>query len=135
MVEMKMIYEGELRCSASHGPSGRTLITDAPIDNHGKGESFSPTDLLATALGTCMLTYIGLTADKHGWDVRGTKLTVKKEMVADPLRRVGRLIIDIVLNAYYDDGQIKIMTTAVTMCPVRLSISEQIQVPVTFIQR
>ena len=135
MVEMKMIYEGELRCSASHGPSGKTLITDAPIDNHGKGESFSPTDLLATALGTCMLTYIGLTADKHGWDVRGTKRTVKKEMVADPLRRVGRLIIDIVLNAHYDDGQIKIMTTAVTMCPVRLSISEQIQVSVTFVQR
>ena len=135
MVEMKMIYEGELRCSASHGPSGKTLITDAPIDNHGKGESFSPIDLLATALGTCMLTYIGLTADKHGWDVRGTKLTVKKEMVADPLRRVGRLIIDIVLNAHYDDGQIKIMTTAVTMCPVRLSISEQIQVSVTFVQR
>ena len=133
MVEMKMIYEGELRCSVSHGPSGKTLITDAPVDNHGRGESFSPTDLLATALGSCMLTYIGLTADKHGWDVRGTRLTVKKEMIADPLRRVGRLIIDITLNAPFDDGQIKILTTAVTMCPVRLSISEKIQVPITFV--
>ena len=67
MVEMTLVYEGQLRCAATHGPSGTTLITDAPVDNHGRGESFSPTDLLATALGSCMLTYVALAADKHGW--------------------------------------------------------------------
>lgn len=133
MVEMTLIYEGELRSTATHGPSGTTLTADAPIDNHGRGESFSPTDLLATALGSCMLTYVGLTATKHGWDVRGTKLTVKKEMVADPLRRVGRLIVDIKLNKPYDDHEMMILTNAVNTCPVKLSISEKIQVPVTFV--
>ncbi|HLP27250.1 MAG TPA: OsmC family protein [Candidatus Didemnitutus sp.] len=132
MVEMTLIYEGELRSTATHGPSGTTLITDAPVDNHGMGESFSPTDLLATALGSCMLTYIGLAGNKHGWDVRGTKLTVGKEMVADPLRRVGRLVVNIRMNQAFDDNAIKILTNAVTTCPVKLSISEKIQVPITF---
>ena len=95
MVEMTLVYEGQLRCAATHGPSGTTLVTDAPVDNHGRGESFSPTDLLATALGSCMLTYVGLAATKHGWQLEGTRLTVKKEMVADPLRRIGRLSVEI----------------------------------------
>lgn len=133
MVEMTLVYEGQLRCAATHGPSGTTLVTDAPVDNHGCGESFSPTDLLATALGSCMLTYVGLAADKHGWKLEGTRLTVKKEMVADPLRRIGRLSVDIRLPAQMDDASLKILTNAVTSCPVKLSISEAIQVPITFV--
>lgn len=133
MVEMTLVYEGQLRCAATHGPSGTTLVTDAPVDNHGRGESFSPTDLLATALGSCMLTYVGLAADKHGWKLEGTRLTVKKEMVADPLRRIGRLSVDIRLPAQMDDASLKILTNAVTSCPVKLSISEAIQVPITFV--
>ncbi len=132
MVEMTMTYEGELRTRAVHGPSGTELIADAPVDNHGRGESFSPTDLLATSLGTCMMTYIGLAADKHGWDLRGTRITVKKEMVADPLRRIGRLVVDITLPRPCDDEELRILTNAVTTCPVKLSISEKIQVPITF---
>lgn len=134
MVEMSLVYDGDLRSTATHGPSAATVVVDAPVDNHGRGESFSPSDLLATALGGCMLTYIGLAADRHGWDLRGTRLTIKKEMVADPLRRVGRLTVDIYLVRKCDDKEMKILTNAVTTCPVKLSISERIQVPITFHQ-
>lgn len=132
MVEISLVYEGQLRSTARHMPSGTTLVADAPVDNHGRGESFSPTDLVATALGSCMLTYIGLAADKHGWDVVGTKISVKKEMVADPLRRIGRLIVDITMPREFDDKEMKILTNAVTTCPVKLSVSDRIEVPITF---
>jgi len=132
MVEMTISYEGELRCKATHGPSGAIVHTDAPVDNHGKGESFSPSDLLAASLGVCMLTIMGIAAERHEWDLAGTRITVKKEMIADPLRRVGRLIVDIHLNRTFDDKEMKILTNAVTTCPVKLSISDRIEVPVTF---
>lgn len=131
MVESTLIYNGELRTTATHGPSGSEIQTDAPVDNHGKGERFSPSDLLAAALGSCMLTYIGITAAKHEWNVVGTKLTVKKEMVADPLRRIGRLVIDVYLPTQFDDKDLRIITNSITTCPVKLSISDQIQVPIT----
>ncbi len=131
MVEISLTYDGDLRTRATHGPSGTGLITDAPVDNHGKGESFSPTDLLATALGSCMLTYVGLTANARGWDVRGTQVTVKKEMVADPIRRVGRLTVSIHIPLELTDAELAIVEKAVITCPVKESISERIQVPVT----
>jgi putative redox protein len=132
MVEITLLYNGEQRSTAVHGPSGTTLIADAPVDNGGKGESFSPTDLIAAALGSCMLTYIGKAADRHEWDVRGTRIVVQKDMVADPLRRIGRLIVDIHLTRSFDDKEMKILTNTVTTCPVKLSISDQIEVPITF---
>lgn len=131
MVDITLSYDGDLRTRASHGPSGTELITDAPVDNHGKGESFSPTDLLATALGSCMLTYVGLAANKHGWDVRGTTVTVRKEMIADPLRRVGRLTVDIYVPLELTDHDLAIIEQAVVTCPVKQSISERIQVPLS----
>jgi len=131
MVEISLTYDGDLRTRATHGPSGTGLITDAPVDNHGKGESFSPTDLLATALGSCMLTYVGLTANKHGWDVKGTEVKVKKEMVADPIRRVGRLTVHIHIPLELSDAELAIVERAVITCPVKESLSERIQVPVT----
>lgn len=131
MVEISLTYDGDLRTRAVHGPSGTGLITDAPVDNHGKGESFSPTDLLATALGSCMLTYVGLTANKHGWDVRGTSVTVRKEMVADPIRRVGRLTVQIHIPITLTDQELALVEQAVITCPVKESISDRIQVPLT----
>ncbi len=131
MVEISLTYDGDLRTRAVHGPSGTGLITDAPVDNHGKGESFSPTDLLATALGSCMLTYVGLTANKHGWDVRGTSVTVRKEMVADPIRRVGRLTVQIHIPIALTDQELALVEQAVITCPVKESISDRIQVPLT----
>ncbi len=77
MVHINVVYEGGLRTRATHAPSGAELITDAPVDNCGKGESFSPTDLVATALGTCMLTIIGIVAERHGWEVLGLQLVLR----------------------------------------------------------
>ena len=80
MVEIKIAYEGGLHCSAVHGPSGDSLSTDAPVDNNGRGEAYSPTDLAATALGTCMATIIGMVADRKQVSVEGMAVTVRKHM-------------------------------------------------------
>jgi uncharacterized OsmC-like protein len=90
-VSITVDYTGGLRCSATHGPSKNTLITDAPVDNHGKGESFSPTDLVATALATCMATVIGIKAQQKNLDVTGMKVSVEKHMSEDSPRRIVRL--------------------------------------------
>lgn len=132
MVEIHINYDGGPRSIAVHGPSADRIHTDAPVDNGGTGASFSPTDLLATALGTCMATYLGKAAEAHGWNLEGTRLLVRKDMVADPLRRVGRLSVDIYIPGEFDDKAMKVMTHAVTTCPVKLSISDRIEVPVTF---
>src|SRR5438093_2949357 len=95
MVKISIEYKGELHCSAKHGPSGAQLETDAPRDNEGKGESFSPTDLVATALGTCMATIMGIYARRHDIDLRGMKIEVSKEMSADTPRRIARLATEI----------------------------------------
>lgn len=132
MVEITAVYTGHQRSIAVHGPSSTELIADAPADNGGRGESFSPTDLLVTGLGTCMLTYIGKTGDRYEWDVSGTRIVLKKDMVADPMRRIGRITVDIYLPRKFDDREMRILTNAVTTCPVKLSVSDQIEVPITF---
>ena len=81
-------YQGQLRCQSSHGPSGTLLETDAPTDNQGKGERFSPTDLVATALSTCMLTIMGIVAERHGWSLEGVTARVEKTMSSDAPRRI-----------------------------------------------
>ena len=91
MVQINVTYQGGLRCQAVHGPSGTTLVTDAPVDNHGKGESFSPTDLVATALGACIPTVMGIVAEREKIDLTGMRVTVQKEMSAEPPRRIARL--------------------------------------------
>lgn len=136
MVEMHIAYQGGLRCRAVHGPSAAALETDAPVDNHGRGESFSPTDLLATALGSCMLTVMGIAADNHGWNLDGVELRVRKHMSQDRPRRVTRLSVDFtippaVAAALPAEARQKLEHAAHT-CPVRLSIHEAIEVPVTF---
>jgi uncharacterized OsmC-like protein len=134
MTSITILYDAGPRSIAKHDQSGDTIHTDAPIDNGGTGASFSPTDLVAAGLGSCMATYLGKAAEKHDWSMKGTRVLVKKEMVADPLRRIGRLIVDIYLNRTFDDKDMKILTNAVTTCPVKLSISDDIQVPITFHQ-
>src|ERR1700693_677844 len=95
MFKIEIEHTGGLHSEAVHAQSGTRLITDAPVDNHGRGESFSPTDLVATALGTCMLTIMGILADRDGIDLSGTTVKVGKEMVTSPERRIGRLSVDI----------------------------------------
>src|SRR6266850_6207232 len=88
MVNISVRYDGGLHCSAVHGPSNSKRATDAPTDNKGKGEAFSPTDLVATALGTCMSTTMGIKAQELGVDLRGMTVSVKKEMSKDAPRRI-----------------------------------------------
>lgn len=91
MVGISTRYEGGLRCRATHGPSGTTLVTDAPVDNHGKGEAFSPTDLVATALGACVMTTMGILAQRLNIDLTGMHAECTKDMVSAPFRRIGKL--------------------------------------------
>jgi putative redox protein len=132
MVEITVVYEGELRCRARHGPSGNELWTDAPVDNNGRGESFSPTDLVATALGTCMLTVMGIVAQRHGWDLRGTTARVEKRMVSDPRRRIGSLVVLVRGPAHLDQRARTALETAALSCPVHSSLGSDIEKPVTF---
>lgn len=128
MVSIDLIYGGELRCSAAHGPSGQQLTTDAPTDNQGRGEAFSPTDLLATALGSCMLTIMGITARRHDWDIEGTRAEVIKHMSTDLPRRVSRLVVTVKLADGLDERARTVLRRAALGCPVIHSISSDIQV-------
>ena len=135
LVRIDIDYQGDLHCSAVHGPSGRTLETDAPVDNHGRGESFSPTDLLATALGTCMSTVMGILARERGYDLEGMTVRVIKLMTPPP-RRVAKLEVTLDIPAERAEkidatGRADLERRA-NECPVRLSILPAIDVPTTF---
>jgi len=132
MVSIQVTYEGDLRCRATHGPSGKELTTDAPVDNRGRGESFSPTDLVATALGTCMLTIMGIAARQHGWDLAGTTVTVEKKMVADPVRRIGELSVEFHVQGRFDAGERLVLERAALTCPVHKSLHPDLKIPVRF---
>src|ERR1700722_2392773 len=122
MVEIGIVYEGDLRCRATHGPSGSTLATDAPTDNMGRGEAFSPTDLVATALGTCMMTIMGIAARNMSVDLRGATATVTKEMSASPPRRISRLAVTISVPGDFTDEQKQKLQNAAMTCPVHKSL-------------
>lgn len=131
-VEIRFEYLGSLRTRACHTPSGAEFDTDAPRDNQGKGESFSPTDLVATALGTCMLTVMGLYARKHDLDLTGMTAVVAKEMIADPLRRVSALPATVRLDRPIPiEHRIELERTA-RECPVMQSLDTRIRKDVTF---
>ena len=133
MVEITVRYEGELRCSARHGPSGTTLLTDAPIDNHGKGESFSPTDLLAAALPACMMTIMGIVAAREGVDLRGMTATTHKVMSTDAPRRIASLRTVISLPIPADSPHRAKLEQAAHTCPVHKSLRETIDASVEFV--
>ena len=131
MVRIDATYDGNLRCTATHEPSGAKLITDAPVDNMGKGESFSPTDLLATSMLTCVMTIVAIRADSRELDVTGMSGSVEKSMAANP-RRVAKLevVINLPSNLSMDDRAWLI--TEGCNCPVCVSVSESMEVDVTF---
>ncbi|MCC7172286.1 MAG: OsmC family protein [Planctomycetes bacterium] len=133
MVQIDIVYQGRLRTEATHGPSKTTVVTDAPVDNHGRGESFSPTDLVATALGSCMLTIMGIVAERRGLDLSGTRVVVEKHMVSDPVRRIGRLPVKITLNRACNAEERKLLEAAALTCPVHKSLHPDIDKPVTFV--
>jgi putative redox protein len=132
MVEIQIAYEGDLRCKAIHGPSHSTLLTDAPTDNMGKGEAFSPTDLVATALGTCMMTLMGIAAARMNVDLRGATATVTKEMSTSPPRRIARLVSTITVPGTFTDEQKQKLQNAALTCPVHKSLHPDVAAPVEF---
>lgn len=122
MTIISSVYEGQLRCQSSHGPSGSQLETDAPTDNQGKGERFSPTDLVATALNTCILTIMGIVAERHGWDLSGCTARVEKTMTSEAPRKIALLEVWIELPPQLDAKARKILEKAGENCPVKLSL-------------
>jgi putative redox protein len=133
MVEIQIAYRGQLRCDAKHGPSGMPLTTDAPLDNKGKGEAFSPTDLVATALGTCMLTTMAIRTMDRGYPLDGSTIIVKKHMTQASPRRIETIDVRVRVprGVEIDAEGRELLAHAAHHCPVRLSIAEAIAVPVT----
>jgi uncharacterized OsmC-like protein len=132
MVKITATYQGDLRCVATHTPSQMQLFTDAPLDNQGKGESFSPTDLVATALITCMMTIMGIKARDMNIDLTGTHLTVEKIMASNP-RRIAALPVIITFPPLdIDEKSKKILENAALTCPVAKSIHPDIEFTIEF---
>ena len=132
MVEIDLVYEGGLHCRLKHGPSGTEIVTDAPKDNMGKGEAFSPTDLVASALGACMMTLMGIYAQRHSTELTGTRIHITKEMTQTPPRRIARLGITIQMPAGLVSDQRAALERAALTCPVHKSMHPDIEIPVQF---
>lgn len=126
-------YLGELRTEATHLYSGTKIITDAPLDNQGKAEAFSPTDLCATSLASCAMTLMGISARSHGMDITGATAEITKVMGTDP-RRITRVIIRFIMPANaYTDVQKLILEKAARTCPVSFSLAEGIEQVMEFV--
>ncbi len=133
MVQISIRYTGELHCVATHEPSQSELATDAPVDNNGKGEAFSPTDLVATALGTCMATVLAIAAQRHNVELNGMRVSICKEMSKDTPRRIVRLASEIHLPLPENHPQRQLLEAAALGCPVHQSLHPQIEKPVKFV--
>ncbi|HSP12909.1 MAG TPA: OsmC family protein [Salegentibacter sp.] len=127
----KVVYQGNLRTEAEHLQSGRKMITDAPVDNHGKGEAFSPTDTVATALATCMLTVMGIKAEEMEIELKGTKAEVTKIMAENP-RRISKIEVNLNFPKIYSEKETKILENTARTCPVLQSLHPEIEKIITF---
>ena len=132
MVNISIQYTGDLHCDATHGPSKTELATDAPADNKGKGESFSPTDLVATALATCMATTAGIAAQDHGVDLSGMTVKIEKHMSKDAPRRIIGLPSEVHIPLSSDIPQRALIENAILNCPVHKSLPPEIRRPTKF---
>ena len=132
MVEVTVKYTGDLHCDATHGPSHCTIATDAPADNRGKGESFSPTDLVATALATCMSTTMGIKAEDLGVDLSGLTVKVQKHMSTDAPRRIVGLPSEVHIPLSPDCPQRELLERTALNCPVHKSLPPEIERPTKF---
>jgi len=128
----KVEYKGQLRTSAVHLQSNTSIITDAPVDNHGKGEAFSPTDLVATALASCMMTIMGIKAESMAVDLTGTQASVKKHMSVTP-RRISEVEVVVNMNKKYDNNTQKLLEAAALSCPVAQSLHSELKQTISFV--
>ncbi len=132
MVQIDLVYEGDLRVRAVHGPSKKELITDAPVDNHGKGESFSPTDLVCTALGSCMMTIMAIVAERHKINLKESQVKVVKHMIQEPVRRIGKIEVHFKLPVKLENREQKMLERAAMTCPVHESLHPDIEQDIRF---
>ncbi len=128
MVEINVEYLGNLHCRVTHGPSGQSFKTDAPVDNNGKGEFISPTDLAAASIGSCIATIMGIRARDNNINLEGMKINVTKEMQNKPYRRIKRLNVNIFFPGKLSDFEFKLLSKVVDICPVTKSLKEEIEV-------
>jgi uncharacterized OsmC-like protein len=128
----KVFYNGDLRSTCTHLQSGQSIITDAPTDNNGRGEAFSPTDLTATSLATCMITVMGIKARANEWNIDGAELSVTKVMASEP-RRISEIHIRVMMPAGgFDEKSRKILENTGRTCPVALSLHPDIKQLISF---
>jgi len=132
MVSITLRYEGALHCAATHGPSGAVLPTDAPRDNQGLGEAFSPTDLVATALGTCVVTTMAIVARRKGYDLPGVSAEVEKHMSAEGPRRIAKIVTRLTLPLAVDHPDRAVLEAAAHACPVHQSLHAGVEKEITF---
>lgn len=133
MTKISTIYTGNLRTEAVHDQSGSKLVTDAPLDNHGKGEFFSPTDLLATALGSCMLTIMGISAEEYGYNLDGTTVETEKIMGTNPRRVVEvKITFNFPKGNNFTDRQKRVIESSARTCPVANSLHPDLKKTVVF---
>ncbi len=129
----EITYNGELRTTATHIQSGEAIISDAPCDNQGKGQAFSPTDLVATALGSCMMTIMGIKARDNDLDIVGAKCSVNKIMASEP-RRIGKVEVTFAMPANnFSEAQKQLLVEAAQGCPVCRSLSKEVEVGLKFL--
>ena len=131
MVEMTAVYLGEKHCEITHGPSKAIIETDAPKDNHGRGEAFSPTDLMTASLGVCMLTVMGIQADLKGWNMKGSTARIVKEMSASP-RRISKILAHLTMPAHLNEEARNHLEKTASSCPVKLSLHPDIILDIKF---
>lgn len=131
MVTMTGVYEGEKHCTLTHGPSQTQIHTDAPKDNNGRGEAFSPTDLVGAALGSCVLTTMAIYGEKNGFDITGASFQVTKKMKLEP-RKIHELTLEITLPESLTQDQRSALEPIAHACPVARSLHPDLLIPVTF---
>lgn len=132
MVKIDVIYEGDLHTRVTHEPSGQILHTDAPVENQGLGETFSPTDLVGAALASCIATVMGIYAKRKGWDLRGMRLCVEKRMSTGSPRRIIALPVEIWIPLSLDKKDRDSLEQAARSCPVHHSLNPEIDAPFIF---
>ncbi len=132
MVKSTCVYQGEKHCELTHAPSQSRIETDAPVDNNGRGERFSPTDLVGAALSSCILTTMAIVAERDGVDIRGTTAEVEKHMVLNP-RRIGRLPVKVFMAKNIAPDYRRKLENAARTCPVHASLHADIDSPIDFI--
>lgn len=132
MIRIDVDYLGDLHCEIVHAPSGQKFLTDAPVDNNGKGEYISPTDLLCASIASCVATIMGIKARDAGIDIKGLRISAFKEMVTEPFRRVGKLTLDITFPNELNEKDFALLSNVVKTCPVTRSLSPEVELAYKF---